>query len=160
MGRPPAAAFELVALAGVLFLAGRRRPAALAVAAFIPNILNQGIKALIERPRPEECLDCAIQVLVESGSATYPSGHLVHFTLLFGLLLYLATSGHMSRQLKMAVAATIGVAILLVGTSRVYLGAHWASDVLGGFLWGLLYLAVMLYFYQRWRRPDMQTPER
>ncbi len=149
LGEPLAVAVTLGALPAALVLARRRPEALLALALVLPSVFNQVLKAVIGRPRPDPDL---VQVLVESGSNTFPSGHMVHFTLLLGLLLYLAWRTSLPRVFKGALAVLAGGALMAVGASRVYLGAHWASDVVGGLLWGLLYLWAMLYVYQRLAR--------
>lgn len=145
-GRPLAAAATLGAVAVVLLLLRRWPQALLAMALLLPNAFNQVLKELIARPRPDEGL---VRVLVESGSSAFPSGHLVHFTLLVGLLLYLGWNTSLARGLKGLLGVLGGLALVVVGVSRVYLGAHWATDVVGGLLWGLLYLWVTLYIYRR-----------
>lgn len=149
MGETKAVFVEVLALSGVLFFTGHRKPAALVLAVLVPDILNQGLKTVIERARPDASL---VQVLVESQTNSFPSGHVVHITILLGILLYLAVTHPMPRWATVAGAFLLVVGTLLMGASRVYEGAHWGSDVLGGYLWGLLYLWVMLYGYRRWRR--------
>ncbi len=145
---------EALALAAALLVLRQRQYALLALALLIPDAMNQVVKALIERPRPDPDL---VQVLVQSDSSAFPSGHMVHFTLLFGLLLYLAARSSQRGATRGALAVLLGAILLAIGASRIYLGAHWASDVLGGLLWGLLYLWVMLYVHQRFARPPLKA---
>lgn len=102
------------------------------------------LKELISRPRPSGEL---VQLLSERSGPSFPSGHTTLIIVFCGFLFYLAP-----RLVKQPVV--IGILrfllialILLMGVSRIYLGAHWASDVLGGlFLGGLiLYPAIVLY---------------
>lgn len=149
IGQPILATLGLITLAGVFLLINRRAPAVLVVATVIPNALNQGIKSIIARPRPDESI---VQVLVESGSNSFPSGHLVHFTVLLGILMYLIMSSNASRQVKLLATFSAAAVISAISLARVYLGAHWPSDVIGGVLWGIMYLSIMLLLYEKWRK--------
>ena len=153
-GRPPGVVVEVLTVAAALFVLRQRQSALLALALLIPNAMNQVVKAIIDRPRPDPDL---VQVLVQSNSSTFPSGHMVHFTILFGLLLYLAARSSQRGATKGALAVLLGCILLAIGASRIYLGAHWASDVLGGFLWGLLYLWGILYVYHRFEHLSLRA---
>jgi undecaprenyl-diphosphatase len=149
LGQPILATLGLIILTGVFLLINLRAPAVLVAATVIPNALNQGIKSIIARPRPDESI---VQVLVESGSNSFPSGHLVHFTVLLGTLVYLIMRSNASRHTKIFATVSAVAAICAISFARVYLGAHWASDVVGGVLWGVMYLSIMLFLYTKWRK--------
>jgi undecaprenyl-diphosphatase len=98
-------------------------------------LFNQILKLIFERPRPE------LLRLVEETGYSFPSGHSMNSVIFYGLIAYLIIrrSRHWSRY---AVAAFLGVLVILIGLSRIYLGVHYASDVLAGFLIGLGWLAL------------------
>lgn len=101
-------------------------PATLAVGA----LLNIGLKALVGRPRPP-APETAVAL------ASFPSGHTLQATLLFGLL-PLAALVVSRRQTLYSVTKLLAVGgIAAVGVSRIYLGAHWPTDVLGAVLVGM-----------------------
>lgn len=125
----------VVAVAGYLLLEGRRATAWLLIGSSISAVLlSTGLKALIDRPRPDVVLH-----LVNVSSPSFPSGHaMLSATIYLTLGALLARGvppGHLRR---MYLAFAIGIT-LLVGMSRVYLGVHWPSDVLAGWTLGALW---------------------
>lgn len=126
---------------GVALLAfARRREFLIAAAVLIGGAtLHLALKAAIERPRP------AGAWLAAAHGYSFPSGHTVGAVLFYGLLAYLgarmAARGGTGRYLYIALGAVI---ILAVGASRVYLGVHFFSDVLGGWVVGAFWLSACL----------------
>ena len=102
------------------------------------------LKGLVQRPRPSAPL---VTVLLESPGYSYPSGHVIFFLQYFGFLLVLLWSTTDRAGLRVLLVALFGFPVLLIGVSRVFSGAHWASDVLGGYLIGGVLLAAMISFY-------------
>ena len=127
-----------LATLGYLLLAGKRATAALvAVAVLGGTLLSSLLKAGFERPRPD-----LVAHLVEVSSQSFPSGHATLSAVTWLTLGTLLATVQPRRRLK---AYVLGVAIavtLLVGTSRVYLGVHWPTDVIAGWCigtaWALL----------------------
>jgi undecaprenyl-diphosphatase len=119
--------------------------AALATAVFSAGA-NNLVKLLIRRPRPTADL---VHVFATLKSYSFPSGHVMYYLSFFGFLWFLTFT-----LLKPSIKRTIllilfSLPVLLVGVSRIYLGEHWFSDVLGAYLLGSLTLAVSILFY-RW----------
>lgn len=90
---------------------------------------NEGLKWLVGRPRP------TFHLVAELDS--FPSGHTVHATLFLGLLWSLLEARGRTRACQILLPV-FGIAVLLTGLSRVSLGRHWPTDVLGAFLIGAL----------------------
>jgi membrane-associated phospholipid phosphatase len=135
----------LVAL--VLFRLGLHWEAVTAlVAAFIPGLVNLLVKELIRRPRPTADL---VEVFSILDSYSFPSGHVMFYTAFFGFLWFVVFSLFKQSPGRSLLLLFLGSLIGLVGVSRIYLGHHWASDILGAFLLGGLNLALILQFY-RW----------
>lgn len=108
--------------------------------------LNFLVKLLVARPRPSADL---VSVVEELASYSFPSGHVMFYTAFFGFL-YFLTFSLLRRSLRRTLLLFFfGSLVVLVGPSRIYLGQHWASDVLGGYLLGSLTLAVVILVY-RW----------
>src|SRR5262249_35007629 len=109
-------------------------------------LVNIWLKWLIGRPRPVEPLvHVTTRVLHES----FPSGHVSFFVEFFGFLLFLTyvlTRPGLFRRVSYVV---LWVLLALVGVSRIYLGAHWPSDVVGAYLAGGLWLMLMIEVYRR-----------
>ena len=118
-------------------------------------LLTNAIKFIIGRPRPTPDI---VEVYADSITQSFPSGHVTSYMALYGFLFYLVYTLMRPSSLRTALLIVFGAMIGLVGLSRVYLGAHWASDVLGGYCFGFFWLALMIYFYwsfkarRRWTR--------
>lgn len=107
--------------------------------------VNRLFKAWISRPRPTNML---VHVAYDVAHESFPSGHVVFFIEFFGFLLFLSyvlLKPGVARRVALTVFGTL---IALVGVSRVYLGAHWPSDVLGAYLAGGLWLMLMIEVYR------------
>jgi undecaprenyl-diphosphatase len=94
---------------------------------------------------------------------SFPSGHVMHYTNLFGLLTYLLATNWRSGKLRNTLIAVCSALIICIGPSRVYLGAHWPSDVMAGYLYGGLWFGGVMVLYLRvkaWIHPPKgSTPE-
>lgn len=141
-GYPPFNAVTVGAVAVVLFANGRRLEAAFAVAAALgAGTLSTLAKLIWLRPRPTAD---AVLVLGTSAGYSFPSGHVVFYVAFFGFLLYWCYAALRPGPARATLVGILGGLIALVGPSRVYLGQHWASDALGGYALGLLYLLLLI----------------
>jgi len=104
-------------------------------------ILNQLLKFIIQRPRPGE-----LYRLVEESGFSFPSGHSMASMAFYGLLIYFAYKNIKNTKLKWFVCILLSIIIFTIGISRIYLGAHYASDVLGGFCLSIIYLSMFIKF--------------
>lgn len=115
------------------------------------NILTPIIKKLFERPRPDSSQ--AI-IFIRETSLGFPSGHAAGIVLFCAAVLFLARPHSKPARRQYAIAAI--VLTYLVGFSRIYLGVHWPTDVLGGFVLGATWLVVARWLSKTWfawRRP-------
>ncbi|MFJ3235005.1 phosphatase PAP2 family protein [Streptomyces sp. NPDC086787] len=105
--------------------------------------LQQGLKALYDRPRPvwRDPVDSA-------HFAAFPSGHAMTATVVCGLLLWLLHHLGAGRTLWRAALAVAVVSVAGAGLTRVWLGVHWASDVVGGWLLGALVVALAVTVHE------------
>jgi membrane-associated phospholipid phosphatase len=127
------------------WLAGFRRAALFLLATPIPGYLTATIKVLIARPRPTiEDVRVASQLL----DFSYPSGHVVGYVSLYGFLFFLTYVLFKRSRWRTAALVVLGLPVALVGLSRIYLGHHWASDVLGGYALGAAYLLLLVEVYR------------
>lgn len=102
----------------------------------LSTLLNVLLKNIIQRPRPEGYR------LIEETGFSFPSGHSMVNTAFYGLLIYLIIKNVQNKKLKYALSILISILILAIGFSRIYLGVHYTSDVLAGFLISVAYLIV------------------
>ena len=133
----------VVRLGGVVALAvtARRWEALLLLASVLGRLVNAGVKELVERPRPTEDL---VVVRENPSSPAFPSGHADGAIMLYGLLFYFITLFMPHSVLRRVSQAACLWVILFTGLERVFVGAHWPSDVLGGYYLGGLMLAVLI----------------
>ena len=104
----------------------------------IVTILNQIIKFIMQRPRPTE-----FRIIEETGYS-FPSGHSMVSLAFYGYLIYLIYKYINNKHLKRTLIIVLSVLICIIGVSRIYLGVHYTSDVLGGFLISFAYLIIYI----------------
>lgn len=102
----------------------------------IITILNQLLKRILQRPRPEK-----FRIIHESGYS-FPSGHSMVSMAFYGFLIYLIYKNVKNKYLKWTLITILGLLIISIGISRIYLGVHYTSDVLAGFLISISYLII------------------
>ena len=135
-----------VIFASLLFYwANLRREARFVLVTLVTDALTVLVKFLVNRPRPT-VKDAMI--MLKFDHAAFPSGHVVHYVVFFGFLLtVMIVSKKIPHFWRIFVGAWCTFLILTVSVSRIYLGAHWATDVLGAYLFGMFYLGLLLTFY-------------
>lgn len=147
-------------IAGIFWALRFRLEAIFVLLASSSNILNWIVKRLIKRPRPTSELVTVARVINEP---SFPSGHVMHYVNFFGLLDYLLTTNWRSGRLRNFLLTISTALIILIGPSRVYLGAHWPSDVMAGYVYGGLWFGGLMAAYLRvksWIHPSTgKTPE-
>jgi undecaprenyl-diphosphatase len=127
------------------FLSYRRREAWFTLAIILPDLFNMLIKILIHRPRPT--FENA-KIFLSFNQPSFPSGHVVHYVVFFGFLLtVMIVDKNISTVWRYFVGILSIFLIFTVSISRIYLGAHWATDVIGGYLFGFAYLGIILKYY-------------
>jgi undecaprenyl-diphosphatase len=147
IGFPPQSnvIFGLVILA--LFLIGLRIESLMTLFAAAGSAgLWFWLSAFVDRPRPSPDM---VRVAVELPTGGFPSGHVLNLTAIFGFLAYLAILYVGSRPLRWLLVALLAVPVVTIGVARVYAGAHWPSDALGGYLIGGIWLALTIQLYRR-----------
>lgn len=131
----------------VALLLLRAWPAALALLfAQLGSVGNPLIKIVVNRPRPGITFELGLRVPTDS---SFPSGHAATAMVVYGFLIYLAWVKLREHRLaRNIVIALCAIYILAMGLSRIYLGEHWFSDVLGGYLYGLAWVTLAVIVYQ------------
>jgi undecaprenyl-diphosphatase len=112
------------------------------------TLVNTALKLAINRPRPPADL---VHVLSPEQGNGFPSGHAFFVILILGLTAYFIFINLKNRVLRILALAGLIALILLTGISRVYLGVHWPSDVIGGYLIGGVFLTALIWFHRTWK---------
>ena len=106
----------------------------------ITQYLYSYIKIIIARPRPP------IEMrLIEVKHYSFPSGHSIMSMVLYGLLIYFVYKYVKNQILKIALISVLSILIIAIGFSRVWLGVHFPTDVIGGFALGICCLCLFIY---------------
>jgi membrane-associated phospholipid phosphatase len=113
------------------------------------SLLVAGLKILVDRPRPNATL---VHVFTQLNTYSFPSGHVVFFTTFVGFLLFLAYILLKPSGWRTLLLVILGAMVVLIGPSRIYVGQHWASDVLAAYLLGSVWLSLSILIY-RWGKP-------
>ena len=125
--------FGVVAVA-ILALLRKKQETVFLVAALISGeIIKEILKFIVRRPRP----DASLALIQESGYS-FPSGHAMMAIIFYGIIGYFIYKLCRQKWQKIMVAIVLVALIFLIGFSRIYLGVHWTSDVIAGWLLGFL----------------------
>lgn len=110
------------------------------------NVLNPIFKNIVGRSRPTNDV---IKVLQEKTNSSFPSGHAMGAIIFYGFLIYLTWK--LPFKHKKLITSVLTIFILLVGISRIYLGAHWPTDVLVGYIIGFIWLIFGIFLYKKFQ---------
>jgi len=140
--------------AAALGLLGRWRQAvALAVALAVLPLAQHEIKEIVDRARPPPEL---VEVRAGFSSPSFPAGHVMSPTVLYGFLLCLSIwpparpGGDLPGLLGAALGTWSAAVLALSAPANVYMGVHWPSDVLGGYAWGAVLLLPAVFVVGGW----------
>lgn len=143
--------WNALAVAGGSLLIGKwlnwRDGAYVAALTVAQGLTNHTIKTTVGRPRPA---DSVVEVIFPHTGLSFPSGHVMFYTTFFGFTFFLALTRLRRSPGRKLLLATCGSLVLLVGPSRIYLGAHWLSDVVAGHMLGLIILLLGIELYVRY----------
>lgn len=101
-------------------------------------VINLGLKLLIKRPRPE------ISPLVKEQTYSFPSSHAMNSFVFYAAIAYFIFHFTKNKKISLAVSSLSILLILLIGLSRIYLGVHYPSDVLAGFVAGFWWFTTVI----------------
>lgn len=130
----------------VLLLIKQRKEALFMLFTLTSGVVSSVVKYFVNRPRPAKDL---VRVIELTRQQSYPSGHVLFYTVFFGFVVFLMYRlKQIPVLLKLLIATLSMTMIALVSISRLYLGAHWLTDVLAGYMLGIicLYGLIRLYF--------------
>ena len=133
-------AIFLITLTVILFILIKNKKIGLSIFSnlVIITVLNQLLKRILQRPRPTE-----FRIIEETGYS-FPSGHSMVSMAFYGYLIYLIYKYVKNKYVKWGGIVLLSILICSIGVSRIYLGVHYTSDVLGGFLVSISYLVLFI----------------
>ena len=115
-----------------------------AIATLSSTALYQIMKYIFQRPRPDLTLR-----LIEQGGYSFPSGHSMNCLVSYGILIYLLLRYCENRRLAKLLSFGLGLLTILIGFSRVYVGVHYPTDIIGGWSLGIAVLVAMIYAFEK-----------
>ena len=160
IGNVFALSLGLIVLAFVVFWALDLRLEAITIVVLsvVSSLLNGLIKTIVGRPRPNASL---VEILQVAGGKSFPSGHVMSYVAFWGLLFSFSVILFQGRSWwRIALMIISALFVVLVGPSRIYLGDHWASDVLGAYLIGGVLLGITLWIYLKLKERDVLAPRK
>lgn len=126
----------IIAILCAIFIKNKKIAFAIPINLILSTILNLVLKNIVERPRP-----IGYRLIDETGYS-FPSGHSMISAAFYGLIIYFIWKNVKNTKLKYISCILLALLILLIGISRIYLGVHYASDVIGGFIISIAYLII------------------
>lgn len=151
-GFPPQSRILPPGIAAALWLRGLRLEAIFQLAAWGTGGISTVFKRIMQRQRPT-AENTGIKVtLANIGGSSFPSGHVIIYTGVYGFLAFLASTWIRATAIRRVVVGLLGGMLSLVGMSRVYLGHHWFTDVIASYLLGTTYLIGLTALYRRVKR--------
>ena len=141
-----------LALVGVVVVAsvllwrrGQVFSAKIAFSSLVAYPVNLILKLIFQRARPSISM---VRVLGPDMGYSFPSGHAMVSVAVYGILIYLFLQRYKGSG-RMAFMLGVTILIILIGLSRIYLGVHWLTDVLGGWMVGLCILLVLIKIHKK-----------
>jgi undecaprenyl-diphosphatase len=127
----------------LFFVTSYRREAWFILSVFIADIINIFLKLIINRHRPED-----VHIFPKFQQASFPSGHVVHYVVFFGfILVVMLVNSRINLILRWGISLLCIFLIAGVSIARIYLGDHWATDILAAYIIGFIMLAVVILLY-------------
>ena len=133
--------FIILCLIILFFYKNKKLKFTLIIYIIIIALITLVLKNIFVRDRPND-----LMIILETGYS-FPSGHSSFAMAFYGLVSYFIYKSELSKKKKIVFIALLLLLILLIGISRIYLGVHYPSDVLAGFMVGLIYFIIFIYIY-------------
>lgn len=136
----------IIALALLLLKKHRQQAVLFVIALAGTGILNQTLKFIFKRDRPD------INRLIDIGGYSFPSGHTMIAFSLYTILAYIIWRNLKNSWGRIVILVLAVFMIIMIAVSRIYLGVHFPSDIVGGFLASSVFLFATIALYQRFQR--------
>lgn len=135
--------FTIISFILIILIKNKKTKLLIPSNVLLVTAINLIIKEIVKRPRP------SINRLVSVSGYSFPSGHSMSSIAFYGYLIYLIHQKISNKYLKWLLIIILSILILLIGISRIYLGVHYASDVISGFLAGAIYLILFIRYTKK-----------
>lgn len=147
----------VVSTSATLLLLRFKREAFYCLLTLLMGLITYGIKISVNRIRPTENL---VRVIEKAKYQSFPSGHVGFYIAFFGLMTFFIYHGKWFTRTFRITATSICLSLIFsIPFSRIYLGAHWFTDVLGGFMAGSIYLSILVASYLGKNQSDRKIPK-
>lgn len=141
--------------AAIMYFKKRKLEAVFCAATLLVGLITYLLKVAINRPRPNSDI---VRVIVDVQHQSFPSGHVTFYIAFFGFIAFVFHHNKWLAKLQRNLVIFCCLFLILtIPISRIYLGAHWFTDVLGGFLIGCVFLGFLLMLYLKKQRTMHQT---
>lgn len=139
--------FMLLACIIVLFLKKLKHLRFLIILNVINDtLLNTILKLIFKRERPFDLM------IIEESGYSFPSGHTMVAAIFYGFIIYLVSKSKYKKKTKIVINTILTILILLIGISRIYLGVHYATDVIASYLVSISYLIIFTHFIEKYQK--------
>ena len=139
-----------IILAGSMLLLRQYREGLVSTGVPLIMLLSPLLKLMIDRPRPP--VELVGIVNQHHQNLGFPSGHAFQAVMLFGFLIFFTSIFIKRKWLSLTIQILLVFLILAISISRIYLGEHWPSDVLGSYVIGGFFLSLLIWLYYK-KRP-------
>ena len=133
-----------ISIISIIIIKNKRIGIAIFLNLIVISLLNWILKNIVQRPRPNEFR------LIDERGYSFPSGHSMISMAFYGFIIYLIYKNIQNKYIKCITIIILSILIFLIGLSRIYLGVHYTSDVLAGFLISIAYLNVITSFIKNY----------
>lgn len=136
----------ILCILSFIFIKNKWYGVIISIDAINSTVINKILKSIFVRPRPE------ILRLVKEGGYSFPSGHAMASFSFYGFIIYLVYKSNIDIKYKRIIYIFLTLTILLIGISRIYLGVHYASDILAGYIMAGIHLIIYTYLIEKMKK--------
>ena len=144
-GYAPQSMLLVLSASLIFFLFKKKREAFFIALTLLSGVISSSLKVLTNRPRPTDDL---VRIIDVAKYKSFPSGHVLLYVIFFGFLIVLMSRmKNINLAVRITVIAISAFFLFIIPISRIYLGAHWFTDVFGSIMLGLVGLFILSYYY-------------
>ena len=146
-GNMPYSAITAITASLLFYVFRYKREALFVLLAMLSGAVSSAVKVIVNRPRPVQPV---IRVVLKNMHQSFPSGHVMYYVILFGFIAFLMRRlVQIPKILRGTIFYLCMTLLISISISRIYLGAHWFTDVVGAYLFGSVCLFILCGLYIR-----------